>query len=520
MRLTAKDKSKLATIILRVSGDSQRNNYSHPVQDKVCREYCVRNGLVLVDEPVKLTESAKESENRKEYHAAIKAALKVGCMHVVFFMQDREARNPTDVTENIKLVRQGKVVLHYAHENKRLDRNSSASEFTMRQMQGVMDWQYSMVLSEKVTLGQRHKAEQGEFPGGRLPLGYMHLRPVDKDGKVIPRAPTSVVEDQNEQNVRAARRMFALRAQRFSLRQIERQVLLEGFRTSKGRPFSKSGIEWLLRNKFYWGRYDWEGKEYQGNHAIIIPREDLDVVAMSFGKRGRRVRSDGDDAVFRDWLRCGHPTCGMQITFERMNRTSAKTQKAKVYGRYHCSNSRHVHESLKGLYVSGDKIFGQFEPAVAAVAMSPKLAEALSLALNGMHVAAQKETRDKIREYEGGIERLRADEDTAYDNLGKGTLDADGYRHQLARIHRKQGQLADLLRQAQLSVTDIVPVTPEMIYDLAADAPSLWKSGSPAEKVQMLKNLCSKPVLDGQVVRYSLRQPFAALSSPVLSDVS
>lgn len=250
------DKNKRSVAILRVSSAAQRENTSHETQDMGIKDYCRQHGLELV-KIFKITESAKDSEQRKQYRAAIDFVLAQGVRHVAFYMQDRECRNLRDLEENEGLVKDGRIVLHYVADRKVLDQNSSDSDFLSRDFQGVINKQYSRVLSAKVSAASVNKASNGWFPGGRPPLGYAHLRPKDENGKEIKRASTTIIVDPNERIVRQVQREFELSAKGFSLDRIRTAIIAEGFiPAGKEKKYTRNGIDWRLKNKFYTGRFD------------------------------------------------------------------------------------------------------------------------------------------------------------------------------------------------------------------------------------------------------------------------
>ena len=112
MKETWLGKNRKAIAPLRVSSSGQEGNTSWLTQKRECEEYCQRHGLELI-QTVPIVETARKSELRTKYKAAISKALKEGIQHILFHKFDREARNLTDNESNEELVRLGKIVLHY-----------------------------------------------------------------------------------------------------------------------------------------------------------------------------------------------------------------------------------------------------------------------------------------------------------------------------------------------------------------------------------------------------------------------
>jgi hypothetical protein len=74
-------------------------------------------------------ESAKKSQARVEFHAAIAKARRNNILHVVFSVWDRIARNSTDAELLEDAMREGDLVLHVASGGMVLHKNSDDSDF-------------------------------------------------------------------------------------------------------------------------------------------------------------------------------------------------------------------------------------------------------------------------------------------------------------------------------------------------------------------------------------------------------
>lgn len=308
------DRSNLKAIaILRVSSHRQKDNSSHEVQASDVKEYISEYSLKLV-RTFKIVESAKDSGDRKLYREAIDYALKNKIKHILFYMTDREARNLTDSEQNEKLVRADKLNLHYVHDKKVLHRKSPESDFMMRDFQALQNKQLSRTISMKVMDAMTRKAEDGWFPNNHVPLGYMHARRRDEDGRELKRG-TIIVPDINAKTIKQVRREFELRAHGFSFDSIRQQVTEEGLvDIRKVDQYRANTVEKRLKNPFYYGKFRWQECEYIGKHELIIAPELLSQVQLSFGKLYSR-RKIGTHGIFSGgWLRCA--TCGCSIVYD------------------------------------------------------------------------------------------------------------------------------------------------------------------------------------------------------------
>ena len=503
MKIAAMKNDK-AIAILRVSSKRQEGNASHPLQEAEVRQYCEDQGLAL-EAVFKIVESAKESEDRKKYRDSIAYALNSSIPHVLFYMSDRETRNLTDNEANEKLVRSGKLVLHYVRDRKVIHQGSSESDFMLRDFQALQNKQFSRVLSVKVNDVMAAKARDGWFPNNHPPLGYIHQRLKDERGREMKRG-TILVPDPDKGNVRQVVREFELRASGYSYDQIRDQVLAEGVFAGK-LPYHRSSIEKRLKNKFYRGFFDWQGVEYRGKHELIIPVDILKKVDASLGKKYTIRKSRG---VFGGgFIRCADPKCGCQITYDPKTKM-AKSGSSKIFHYYRCSNGKRAHLSL--VNVPEEKIWDQFSSVLESISINDDLAAAIAATLNETRRKVEAKTRTEAAAFREGIENADCDEDAAYLDFKNGTLDSEGYERRVARVRAEQKRFSHQLEEAQVQITDAGIETAKTTIELAKSAKALWNDATVEERMQILKRVLSNPVLDGPTLRYDLKNSVAALA--------
>ncbi|AFY01150.1 resolvase [Bdellovibrio bacteriovorus str. Tiberius] len=509
--LPKKIRNRKAIALLRVSSKRQEGNNSHQVQEEKVVEYCGEFDLELVDTR-RIVESAKRSDLRKKYADAIQTALRNDIYNVLFYMNDREARNLTDNENNERLVKEGKICIHYVNDRKVLHSKSPASDFLMRDFYAVQNKNYSRVLSEKVNDAMRFKAETGCFPGNRPPLGYIHQKIKSACGKEMKRG-TVVVPDTNEGNLRWVRREFELRSQGMTIEQIRDRILSENLvPPSKRYSYSVHGVEERLKNKFYWGSFDWQGIEYKGNHDLIIDRQTLQLVKASFGLKGTYNRTKHLQALFSGgWLRCSHPECGLQIVYDPKEKKNKKKGTVRRFEYYRCANSRKLHKSLK--YVTEGHLWEQFESALGGLSMTPEMAERVSLALNEYDLAARKNVEVEARRVQVSIAELHEKKDKLMDLYLAGGLDSQEYKRQSQRFQDEITKNEKLLEEIKLSQDDSWKITAQRVFELAINLKSLWKQGSEEERLQILKKLYSNPKLNEKELLLEPRRPFLTLSN-------
>lgn len=505
-------KNRKAIAPLRVSSSGQEGNTSWETQKRECEEYCRRYGLELVD-VTPIAETARKSELRTKYKAAISKALKNGIQHILFHKYDREARNLTDNEQNEDLVRQGKIVLHYIADQKILHEKSPDSEFFNRDIQAAINKNYSRDLSTKVRKATRTKAESGWWPGCRPADGYINQKLRSERG-FEQRRGSIIVRDPNEQIVKRIQREFEIRAENPtpSFREIRNRVISEGLVPPEQiKKYHASCIEKHLKNIFYDGRYVWHGIEYDGKHERIITPDLFWKVQETFGKKNF-FRKNPDALFGHGYIKCANPACGCSVIYDPKVKKLKSTGESKLYKYYRCSNGKKAHESLRGLATTEESIMNQFGNAVTEISIQEDFRDELMKAVNETLVATRRAVRDDLEKFKAALSEVDEKENRAYDHFASGAIELDLYNQQRKRLQEERRTYAKLMEQTQLRINGKAAETVESIIELATNAKSLWIHMTTQEKKELLDQLLSNRWLDGLSVRYEIIKPLRTLS--------
>ena len=499
----------------RVSTKGQKHGIDESgIQLKAFRQYCLDNNLDLV-KVFPIAESAKDSGSRTQFHMAIQYALDNGIRHILFYLDDRESRNLTDVESNEKLVLQDKIVLHFVLERQILHSKSPDSDFQMRDYKAVNNKHFSRRLRTRVIETQKDKAERGWYPGPQPPWPYIPVPERDEHGNEIKRRSIIGID---KDLVPLVLREFELRGyKKLSFECIRQQIIAEGFiPADKIANYRASAIEKRLSNDFYYGYFSWNGVSYQGKHELFIPAKLRDLVKQSLGTWGGQPRETlPQEGVFAGgWLKCAHPDCGCHIIYDPKIKKHRKTgEYRRTFHYYRCSNGKRIHKTQAGMNITVDKIWEQFGETVDSIVISPKLAQQIADALNKTHHKASAAKKAEIKAYRDGLALLEGQEDLHYDNFCRGIIDQAGYERQIKKVRQERKRFTDLLEQANTSIDGAYLETAKSIIELCINAKSMWKSKSDAEKRDFLDKLLSNPRLNGQVVEYTLKKPFEFLKN-------
>lgn len=506
----SRERNNKAIAILRVSSLRQKDNTSHETQEKEVISYCGDLCLKLI-RVFPIIESAKDSDNRKEYNFALDWGMRNDARHILFYIYDRESRNLTDNERNEKLIRTDKIVIHYVKEKKVIHSDSPDSEFFLRDINAVTNKHFIRNLRSKVIDAQRTKAESGWLPGNHVPLGYCHVKIKDSDGKELKRG-TTIGVTLNQKEVSQVIREYELRGyHKLSLSQIRKTIISEGYvSTEEIRGYHTSAIERRLKSRFYRGYFTYRGVEYQGKHELFISKELRDAVDETIGEFGYSKPSRG---IFGNgWIKCAVPRCGCNIVYDPKRKKIKETGEIKLFPYYHCTNGRGVHKTLVGMNITEDELFKQFGSALDRISISKYLAQKIADALNSEHRVASSALKKEIESYRLGLDQLERKEDSLYDDLKIGILDEVGYQRQLNRVREERRRLTDLLESSSKAINGQYLETAKSTLELASNLKLLWLSRSREERRDLLNLVLSNPKLDGLTVYYDLKKPFKTIS--------
>ncbi len=509
-----KDPNKRALAIGRRSSYGQKENTSAETQEREFHSYVKTHGLDLIKIDA-IIESAYKADARKKYRALMQYAQSQGIRHILFYIGSREARNLTDNETNERLIKEGKIIIHYVSENKVYFKDSPDSDFLMRDILTSVNKSESRVNGTRVKNACRTKAEMGWFPYRHTPLGYMHHKERDKFGNGI-KGTAIVIPDPDHANVKLVQREFELRAHGYSYDVIRQSNLDAGLvPLDQVKTYHRSTIEKRLKNQFYWGTFKLanEPTVYQGKHELIIQAKTLKAVkAINEGHacKVRKTVANGED-VFSGWLMCDHPECQRPFTYDPKTKIIKRTGEKKVYHYYRCSNSRKVH--MKLVNISEEKIWDHFEPAVEALTISQEFANDITAALNETHEKQKAAIKKQMEGYRIALKALEGKEDLFYQDYVAGVLDKEGYQRQIKRVRDERDDYNNQLEHLALQISDEAMISVKKVFELAINAKELYKSMSREDRLFYLKKICSNPTLDGLTLQYQLQSPFERLSN-------
>lgn len=235
---------KRAVAYGRYSTDMQREE-SIDAQFRAIRDYCQRNEIELVstyaDEGISGT-----TDNRPQFQQMIKDAELGAFDYVIVHKLDRFSRSKYDSAIYKRKLKLLDVQLLSVLEN--LD-GSPESLILESVLEGMSEY-YSRNLSREVKKGMRENALKCKFNGGTPPLGY----DVDDDKNYVI----------NAHEAEAIKLIFDMFTKNYSYSQMMMRLNNLGYKTKRGREFTRNSFYEILNNERYVGTYFYSKEDYDG----------------------------------------------------------------------------------------------------------------------------------------------------------------------------------------------------------------------------------------------------------------
>lgn len=289
----------------RYSSENQREE-SIEAQLAAIEEFCRKEGHIIVATYIDRAMSAT-TDNRPEFLRMIDDAKKGIFEAVIVHKLDRFARNRYDSAIYKRELKKAGVVLLSVTE--RLD-DSPESIILESVLEGMAEY-YSKNLAREVMKGLIENAKEAKFNGGIPPLGY-DIDPATKKYVL------------NEKEAKIVRYIFDLYLRDYSYSQIIEELKKKGYKTKRGRNFTKNSLHDLLRNPIYAGYYVYgkgskkKHRYVQNEQKIVIPNAVPAIITQAeYEKVKEKMRQNArgpgqykaiHEYIFSGLLKCGY--CG------------------------------------------------------------------------------------------------------------------------------------------------------------------------------------------------------------------
>lgn len=275
-----------AAIYARVSSPKQA---SIPQQIDLCRQRCelleIDVKFILKDHGV----SGKDIE-RPQLMRLFQLCEDRRVDIVVVWKLDRLVRSLRHLLNTYEWLQERKVDLHSVTEQ--LDTSNAFGRFNFRNIASAAELERELI-GERARMGKLAQAHAGKWTTHSPPIGYR----LTEDRKLVI----------DPKEAKLVRRIFRMYMKKIPLTEISRRLSEEGHQTRRGRRFSPSTVDSILRNLIYDGTFEALGVKHEMPELrIISPRMREDERK----RRGRRCKDNLNnerrkiaiDAVFDDYF--------------------------------------------------------------------------------------------------------------------------------------------------------------------------------------------------------------------------
>lgn len=483
-----------AILLARVSTEEQKEaGNSIPAQTFRLRKYAKDKGLSPLQE-FEFDESAYKT-NREEFSGVIKA-LKESKEPTALCCDkiDRLIRNFTrDLATLEDLRKEGRIELHFPSDNIILHKDSPAADLFRFTMGVSLAKYYSDSIRDNVKRAFEQKIRNGEWPG-RAPVGYMNIALYDDKRDIKP-------DPDRQMFIRKAFELYA--SDNHSLSSILKILTDEGF-TNKPplcKPITKSQLDWILKNPFYYGEMDWEGTLYPHRYKPLIDRwlfEKCKEVRDS--RSGTKIKYKSKPFVLRGLIKCAY--CGCMITADMKK------------GKYIYLACNQYKGKCGAIRIRDHIVLDQIKDILEKLRMPAEVMEDIKEQLQKGHEHERFYNQAAIDHIHHEYDQVTARLKVMYEDRLDGRITGDEYDKIVIQYKQKQYDL-NLQLEDHTKADESFLINASYLLELADRTAELFALPDDSSKVplkrQLLSFLLSNLKLEGEKLLFTLKEPFNVL---------
>ena len=342
-------------------------------------------------------------------------------------------------------------------------------------------------LSEDTKRGLREKFLRGGFPSC-APTGYINR---DKEIYIDQRTSPMVI------------RAFNLYANYddLSLKDVARVLIKEGFTSRYGGLISKSSLEKIYKNPFYYGYMRFNDEIAAGVHQPLITKELWDKVQNKLTNKNN-PRPYKYHYIFRDFLVCGE--CGRKITAEQ--------HKGHTY--YRCTKSGGT-DACSQPYVREEDLDPQIAEGIKVIAIDDKVMAYVKDALKLSHAEEINFRDSALNRLSLQFNQIQAKKDDLLDAMIDNTIDKETYKEKSVLLDSQKQNINQQITNYKNANENWFDAA-EKFLELAHDSYKLYKIANPEQKRRLVSDISSNSPIYNKKVLFNHKQPFNILAKGTL----
>jgi site-specific DNA recombinase len=455
-----------AVLYVRVSTADQVDNYSLETQEKECRRYCERQGLV-VDRIFREEGESAKTVNRTQLQEMLRYlgsnSKKRGITSVVVYRVDRLARE----VGGHHTIKAALGTLNISLESVMERFDASPTGKLTENLMAVLAQFDNDLRSQRTTDGMKAAIAHGRWVW-RAPVGF-RAGSKGEPSMVLDPALAPVV-----------REIFQRVAAGESKDLVRRSVAVRGIVTKNQLPFSPGAFQRLLENRLYIGEIvvrKW-GVTRQGDFEALIDRETFALAQLSIAKNGAHAQCralDNDDFPLRRVVRCG--PCATPLTA-----SWSTSRSGKKYAYYHCRN-RQCHQ----VNVRKEALEKAFEAWLGEMSVPAPVFTLLSEVVHDVVAETRIEQEGSRTRIEHALKKLDIREERLIETYLEGrTLSEEVFKKHLAKIEVERVNQREELALLLVNDFDVDEVLAKA-QSLLSDLPTSWNHLKTHERQQFLR---------------------------------
>jgi DNA invertase Pin-like site-specific DNA recombinase len=481
-----------AIILARVSTKDQEDGQSIPAQVRRLTEYAEKKQLSIL-KVSQITESSTK-ESRKEFEKIIDLISK--SKEPIVLIADTVDRVQRGFKESIlieKLLREGKMELHFLRDRLILDKNSNSTDVMRWDMSVMFAKAYVLQLSDNVKRSLEQLRKEG-IRANLAPLGYLNV--IDQQGN------KDEIPDPNQRHLIV--KMFELYVTgNYSFRQITELMKEMGLKNKQGGHVSHSKVADALKDPFYCGIMKAKNEFYPHKHEpIISPNLFQKAQEVRLGHNKKPFQYAAKPFIFRGMITCGH--CGCLV--------SPEIKKGK-YVYYSCTNAK---GTCQRDYINEKDFLKDVSHHFNEISLSQEIIQEITQYLKEIYASEGRfyqEQKNRLRKEQDQIQQRLS---KLYDDRYDGNVDEAFFQKKLKEYKDREFAIIQEM-ESHAKADESFHVTANMVLSLAQRYREIFESSEVEEKRQLLNFVFQNLELKEKKLSVTLREPFKMIKDASLS---
>ena len=477
-----------AVIFARVSSKDQEDGHSLDAQIQCCYEYAIKKNFKVIEQ-FKIVESSTAT-GRPEFSKMVNFVKgQKDKIIVLCYCVDRLQRDfDEQYIELQQLIKLGKIEIHYAKSEFVEHKDMDSSDKFRKNLDVLLANDYRNKISDNVKRSAKKKLADGTILGDS-PLGYLNSKRMDKKKEKV----DVYIDPLRGSFVKKIFEDYATGM--YSMDEIRLRLTEEGLRSKKECKVSKSQIEKILQNPFYYGYMKYNGILYKHVHPALISKELYDECQLvRQGKRKTKSKRTAKPFVLKGLLKCHHCGCGYSPELKKEKYVYMRPTKSKG----DCSYCYHLSE---------EKILIQIEDVLKGMKIPDNILIELNTELKKSSAAEYEHQIQESNKLQKQYQTIQTRIKRARELFLDAQISKEEYDEMITGLQAERRNV-EVRLQRLTEADDGFNKSLSTIFALASKAHDLFKSSELEEKRRIITILFPNLEMNAEKLVFKPRKPF------------